>query len=222
MLEAVFFDLDGTLLDTAPDFDVVLNRLLTEQQRPNVPLDQVRSHVSHGARALVRLGYGLEPEDEYFDEHLNQLLDAYEQHLDVHTVLFPGMQGVLNELAEKNIPWGVVTNKPVRFTKPILEGLGLIETCGSIICPDHVAERKPAPEGLFIACNDVGGVQPENCIYVGDHERDILAGKNAGMKTVAAMYGYIDEKDAPDQWQADFYIDDASSLIPLIQEALKS
>ncbi|MDF1820555.1 MAG: HAD-IA family hydrolase [Alcanivoracaceae bacterium] len=212
---SVHFDLDGTLVDTAPDFYVVLNRVLEEAGRAPVSAAQVRQQVSNGARALIRLGFSLGPGDEDFEYWLNRLLDAYEQHLDVESCLFPGMTEVLQQLDDAGIPWGVVTNKPVRFSRPVLQGLGLGERVGAIICPDHVQQRKPDPEGLLLACRQVGA-DPLHSIYVGDHQRDIEAGRNAGMETVAALFGYIDAGDNPEDWNADHYIHQASELHGLI------
>ena len=212
---SVHFDLDGTLVDTAPDFHVVLNRVLEQAGRPAVSPERVRQQVSNGARALIRLGFGLTPSDDDFDLWLNRLLDAYEQHLDVETALFPGMAEVLDRLDQAGIPWGVVTNKPERFSVPVINGLGLGQRVGAIICPDHVQQRKPDPEGLFLACRKVGA-DPAHSLYVGDHQRDIEAGRNAGMETVAALFGYIDEDDRPEDWNADHYIHRAEELHGLI------
>ena len=217
MIQAVFFDLDGTLIDTAPDFYVVLNQLLDQAGRPPVSKAAVRSQVSNGARALVTLGFGLTPEDADFGQHLDHLLNAYAGRLDVDTCLFPGMDLVLDVLDQRSIPWGVVTNKPERFTVPVLRGLGLAQRCGPVICPDHVALRKPDPEGLLMAAREAGA-EPAQCLYVGDHLRDIEAGRNAGMRTVAALYGYLDPNEDPRAWHADLYIDTASALLPLLEE----
>lgn len=215
MIQAVFFDLDGTLIDTAPDFYVVLNQVLAHAGRPPVSEAAVRSQVSNGARALVTLGFGLTPEDADFGQYLDQVLNAYADRLDVDTRLFPGMDRVLDALDLRAIPWGVVTNKPERFTVPVLRGLGLAQRCGPVICPDHVALRKPDPEGLLMAARQAS-VDPAQCLYVGDHLRDIEAGRNAGMRTVAALYGYLDPNEDPRAWHADYYIDAANALLPLL------
>src|SRR5690606_23025113 len=131
-LQAVYFDLDGTLIDTAPDFYSVLNNLLAEHGRPAVSYAAVRANVSNGARALTELGFGLGPEDDVFDNYLNQLLDAYAGHLAVDTRLFEGMADTLDWLDQHGLPWGIVTNKPERFTLPVLEGLGLATRVGAV------------------------------------------------------------------------------------------
>ena len=215
-LEAVYFDLDGTLTDTAPDFYTVLNALLKKHGRAEVSYAAVRANVSNGARALTKLGFAAEPDAPEFTAFLAELLDAYEQHLAVDTVLFPGMADALNWLDEQHIPWGIITNKPARFTLPVLEGLNLHERVGAVICPDHVAQRKPDPEGLLIAAKR-DNINPQHALYVGDHIRDIQAGINAGMATAIAAFGYIEEDDDPHQWHADFILDEGEDLLPLLQ-----
>jgi phosphoglycolate phosphatase len=216
MLEAVFFDLDGTLIDTAPDFHVVLNRVLEAHGRPSVSYQAVRATVSNGARALTELGFGLAPADPGFDQRLDEVLAAYAGHLAVDTRLFEGMAECLEWLEREGLPWGVITNKPDRFTRPVLAGLGLLERAGAVICPDHVRERKPDPEGLLMAAQQVG-VNPTHCLYVGDHLRDIQAGLNANMITATAGFGYIDAADNPRAWPADYFLERGEQLLPLIR-----
>jgi phosphoglycolate phosphatase len=216
MLEAVFFDLDGTLIDTAPDFHVVLNRVLEAHGRPSVSYQAVRATVSNGARALTELGFGLAPADPGFDQRLDEVLAAYAGHLAVNTRLFEGMAECLEWLEREGLPWGVITNKPDRFTRPVLAGLGLLERAGAVICPDHVRERKPDPEGLLMAAQQVG-VNPTHCLYVGDHLRDIQAGLNANMITATAGFGYIDAADNPRAWPADYFLERGEQLLPLIR-----
>ncbi|MDX1804871.1 MAG: HAD-IA family hydrolase [Alcanivorax sp.] len=216
-LEAVYFDLDGTLIDTAPDFFTVLNRLLEKHGRPTVSYSAVRANVSNGARALTELGFGVGPDDPSFAALLDELLAAYQGHLAVDTVLFPGMAEALDWLDHQGLPWGIVTNKPVRFTLPVLEGLKLHQRVGAVICPDHVKQRKPDPEGLLMAA-DRDRVSPARCLYVGDHLRDIQAGQNAGMATAVATFGYIDADDDPHGWQADYLLEHGEALLPLLQE----
>lgn len=213
--EAVFFDLDGTLVDTAPDFYAVLNATLEQAGREPLTFAAVRAQVSNGARAMIGLGFGLQPGDDGFQYWLDQFLDRYQNHLAVSSVLFPGMDQVLDRLDALGIPWGVVTNKPVRFSEPVLAGLGLAHRVGPVICPDHVTHRKPHPEGLLLACREVGAT-PGHCLYVGDHDRDIAAGRNAGMTTVAVLFGYIDADEDPAAWRADHYIERAEQLLPLL------
>lgn len=216
-LDAVYFDLDGTLIDTAPDFYTVLNQLLHRHGRPSVSFSAVRANVSNGARALTELGFGVGPQDADFAPLLDELLDAYEQHLAVDTALFPGMAETLDWLDQQGLPWGIVTNKPARFTGGVLAGLQLAHRVGAVICPDHVKQRKPDPEGLWMA-TERDGVTPSHCLYVGDHLRDIQAGQNAGMATAVAAFGYIDADDDPRDWQADFFLEAGTDLLPLLKK----
>lgn len=213
---AVLFDLDGTLIDTAPDFIRCLNQQRQSHGLPPLPADHIRRSVSNGARAMVRVGFGLEPEHpDYLARH-TEFLDLYEAGVAVETALFEGMDPILQALETRGIPWGIVTNKPVRFAAPLVEALGLATRCAAVICPDHVAQRKPHPEALFLACEQIG-TDPARALYVGDHERDIEAGRNAGMKTVAVRYGYIEEPASVDLWQADIVVDTVSDLAKLLQ-----
>lgn len=216
MLEAVFFDLDGTLVDTAPDFYVVLNHLLGQHGRPEVSYQAVRATVSNGARALTELGFGMAPEDPEFESFLNQLLDAYGNRLAVDTRLFHGMADCLEWFEQQNLPWGVITNKPERFARPVLAGLGIMDSCATLICPEQVRERKPDPEGLLRAAEAVGA-DPTRCVYVGDHLRDIQAGLNAQMITITAGFGYINAGDNPRAWAADYYLQRGEQLLPLLK-----
>lgn len=212
----VLFDLDGTLIDTAPDFIRCLNQLREQHGLAPLPPEQIRRSVSNGARAMIRVGFGLEPEHPQYTEKHTAFLDLYEAGVAVETTLFEGMDELLRSLEERDIPWGIVTNKPVRFAAPLVEALGLARRCAAVVCPDHVAQRKPHPEALFLACTQVGA-QPETAIYVGDHERDIEAGRNAGMRTIAVRYGYIEEPEMVDLWQADLIADTVSDLAKLLQ-----
>lgn len=212
----VLFDLDGTLIDTAPDFIRCLNQLREQHGLAPLPPEQIRRSVSNGARAMIRVGFGLEPEHPEYTEKHTAFLDLYEAGVAVETTLFEGMEELLRSLEERDIPWGIVTNKPVRFAAPLVEALGLAQRCAAVVCPDHVAQRKPHPEALFLACTQIGA-QPQTAIYVGDHERDIEAGRNAGMRTIAVRYGYIEKPETVDLWQADLIADTVSDLAKLLQ-----
>ncbi len=213
---AVLFDLDGTLIDTAPDFIRCLNQQRQRYGLPALPADHIRRSVSNGARAMIRVGFGLEPEHPDYPARHAEFLDLYEAGVAVETTLFPGMDNLLAELELARIPWGIVTNKPIRFAAPLIQALGLAERCASLVCPDHVEQRKPHPEPLLLACNQIGA-EPSRAIYVGDHERDIEAGRNAGMTTIAVRYGYIEEPETVDLWQADQVADTVSELAKLLQ-----
>jgi phosphoglycolate phosphatase len=213
---AVLFDLDGTLIDTAPDFIRCLNQLREQHGLPALPAEHIRRSVSNGARAMVRVGFGLEPDHpDYLEKH-TAFLDLYEAGVAVETSLFEGMDGLLRALEVRGIPWGIVTNKPARFAVPLIEALDLADRCAALVCPDHVTQRKPHPEALILACRQMG-TEPGTAIYVGDHERDIEAGRNAGMKTIAVRYGYIEQPESVDLWQADLIADTVTDLAKLLQ-----
>lgn len=212
---AVLFDLDGTLIDTAPDFIRCLNLLREQSGLPALPPETIRRSVSNGARAMVRIGFGLEPDDDDYLQRHTAFLDLYEQNIAVETRLFEGMPALLDTLETRAIPWGVVTNKPARFATPLMEALGLAERCSALVCPDHVAERKPHPESLLLASRQIDA-DPAKAVYVGDHERDIQAGRNAGMRTIAVRYGYIEQPETIDLWQADQIADTVADLANLL------
>ncbi|MDI9245160.1 HAD-IA family hydrolase [Marinobacter sp. CHS3-4] len=213
---AVLFDLDGTLIDTAPDFVRCLNELRLSHNLEALPDAFIRRSVSNGARAMIRIGFGLEQDQPGYTELHTAFLDLYEAGVAIETRLFPGMESILAALESRNIPWGIVTNKPNRFAAPLIDALGLADRCSTLICPDHVTHRKPHPEALLMACNEISAL-PELAIYVGDHERDIEAGRNAGMHTIAVRYGYIEEPETVDLWQADQVADTVDHLAKLLQ-----
>lgn len=218
-IRGVMFDLDGTLLDTAPDFVVVVNRLLAEHDRPPLADVTIRRRVSNGARALVELAFGVAPGDPDYDPLRERLLAIYSDHLAVHTALFPGLQTLLTALGERHLPWGVATNKPAAYTLPLMEQLALQPPPQSIICPDHVSERKPHPESLFLAAKHLG-CEPSHIVYVGDHRRDIECGQQAGAITIAAAYGYIEDGDNVDAWGADYRVEHGADILPILDRLL--
>lgn len=214
---AVLFDLDGTLIDTAPDFVSVLNRQLLAHGREPLPAARIRASVSQGSKAVVALGFGdLHAADSADFESLRQeFLDHYLAHVADESRLFPGMEALLAALEARGTPWGIVTNKPSRYTIPLLDALGLSSRCRVAICPDMVNHSKPHPEPMLKAA-DALGVAPADCVYVGDHLRDIEAGRNAGMPTVAAAWGYILEGETAADWRADHTVDTVSDLARLL------
>ena len=218
-LKAVLFDLDGTLLDTAPDFYTTLNQLRAEHGMSSLDYESIRRTVSNGARALIDLSFEVERDTPEFDRLLNRLLEIYSQNLANDTRLFTGMDEVLQHLAEHNLAWGIVTNKSSLYTLPILAALNLDPTPAAVICPDHVTHTKPHAEPLVLACQQLK-CQTSEGLYVGDHLRDIDCGKNAGMPTVAVSYGYIAQQDDPSLWQADHLIDSAIELKLIIDRYL--
>jgi phosphoglycolate phosphatase len=208
---ALLLDLDGTLLDTAPDMGGALNRLLEEAGREPLPQSAIRPVVSHGAVRLVKLGFPA-AEGEEFERLRLRFLELYSQHLADRTQPFPGLLEVLDELERRGLPWGVVTNKPGWLTDPLMTQLGLFERAGCVVSGDTVGERKPHPLPLLHAA-DLIRVAPEHCVYVGDAERDIQAGRAAGMRTVIAAYGYLSADDAPERWNASGIIDHPEQLL---------
>lgn len=215
-IAAVLFDLDGTLVDTAPDFVRVLNQLRADDNLPPLPYDMIRNQVSNGARALVKLGFDLAEDSAGFGSHLEQLLRLYEHGLAQESRLFDGLEASLLWLEQHGIPWGVVTNKPSRYTLPLLRGLKLDQRCAVTVCPDHVTHKKPHPEPLLTACDWISA-DPAHTIYVGDHVRDIEAGKAAGNFTIAAGWGYLEQGTDLDSWQADKVIHLPGQLQPFLQ-----
>lgn len=209
---SVLFDLDGTLLDTAPDMTNALNKLLEEEGKPPLSYELCRDFVSHGSVAMVTLGFG-EPKDEaLFERRRQRFLNLYEKNLCVDTKLFEGMDETLNFIELHEIPWGVVTNKPEFLTVPLLEQLGLMERACSVISGDTIKERKPDPAPLYLAANECSVLVTE-CIYVGDAERDIEAGNRANMKTLLASYGYIDDSQKPIEWGANGVVERPTDII---------
>ncbi|MDO8909097.1 MAG: HAD-IA family hydrolase [Pseudohongiella sp.] len=209
----VLFDLDGTLVDTAPDFQAVLNHLCAIHNVVPPSAQAIHSTVSSGARALITLSFNMGPENSRFPGLLQELLDSYERQIDnTMAKLYPDMDRLLQLLEQQSIPWGVVTNKPERFSKPLMAKLGLMSRCAVLICPDHVRYTKPHPEPLLLACTLTGGTAGQS-IYVGDHPRDIEAGKAAGMKTIAAAYGYMPESPPVESWEADLVVGSAKEII---------
>ncbi len=214
-IHAVLFDLDGTLVDTAPDLAHALNLLREENGLPPLPLEQIRPQVSHGGTALIRLGFGCSPRDAKFELLRQRFLSLYKQNLTTHTDLFPGMAAVLATLEQKRIPWGVVTNKPGWLTEPLMKQLALSERAGCIISGDTLQQSKPHPAPLLHACRQIG-VSPGECIYVGDACRDIEAGRAAGMTTLVALFGYLGAEDCPEKWGADGMIETPRAILSLL------
>ena len=211
----ILFDLDGTLVDTAPDLGYALNLQRELHGLAHLPIEAIRPFASHGSKGLLNIGFGLTPEDESFETMRIEYLDLYDQVFTRSPVLFNGVGELLANLQKSDIKWGVVTNKPRRFAAPLIESMQLRTTMACLVCGGDAALPKPAPDSLLMACEQ-SLVKPEDCLYVGDAERDIEAGNAAGMKTVVALWGYIDTTDKPATWGADFAIDHPSELIALM------
>lgn len=218
-IRAVMFDLDGTLLDTAPDFVVAINKLLTEQNKHPLPADTIRTGVSNGSKALIKLAFNLEENHVQFEPLRQRLLELYLAHIAVYTKPFPGITTLLDKLANNNIAWGIATNKPATYTLPLMAALNIHPAPLSVICPDHVARSKPDPESLFLAGKQLN-CNPQEIIYIGDHKRDIDCGRGAGSITIAAAYGYVEEGDDPAHWHADYCVNHADEIWPIVEKYL--
>ncbi len=208
---AALFDLDGTLLDTAPDFTRVLNGLRAEQRRPALSLHEVRPHVSHGSNAIVRVGFP-DVDAAAFEQLRARFLDLYRANLAIDTCLFAGFEIVLDVLDANRIPWGIVTNKPGWLTEPLLELLGLRARVRAVLSGDTLPVKKPDPLPLLTAARELG-VDPVRCLYLGDALRDAQAAHSAGMLAVGARFGYIDAHEDPSSWPMDGWIDTPQELL---------
>lgn len=218
-ISAVLFDLDGTLLDTALDFETATNQLLVSEGLNPLSRGEISLHVTNGSIGIIKSLFNITVTDSpEFLRLQNQLLANYRLCMTEKTRLFPGLKSSLELVRQKQIPWGIVTNKPSEYAEPIVAAK--TPDCAVLICPDHVKVAKPDPEGMFLATEKLG-VKSENCIYVGDHRRDIDAGKAAGMDTVAVGWGYInhDEEDLND-WGATHIICEPADLLPVLNNYL--
>jgi 2-phosphoglycolate phosphatase len=200
-LRGVLLDLDGTLLDTAADMAQALNRLRADEGLEPLPLVSIRPLVSHGAPRMIRFAFA-DPDDARFESLRARFLDFYRGALAVHTRLFEGFDRVLDTVEAAGLRWGVVTNKPGWLAAPLLAQLGLTPRCGCVVAGDTLAERKPHPLPLLHAAGLLG-LEPGECVYVGDAERDVQAARNAGMIPLVAGFGYLGDGDDPAAWQAD-------------------
>jgi len=215
---AVLFDLDGTLLDTAPDMVRSLNLLLQEESVSTVDPSLARQQVSNGTKALVTLGFGERQSAEQFDRRCKRYLTIYEENLCVDTDFFAGMAETVSFLEAHEILWGVVTNKPAFLTGPLLKALSLDTRASVVISGDSLPQRKPHPQPLFRAAGEIDLLTTE-CIYVGDAERDIVAGNRAGMVTLLASYGYIEAGDEPENWGANGIIQYPQEILDWLHES---
>jgi len=213
--KALLFDLDGTLLDTAPDFITALNKQLELHGRVPLPAHAIRTSVTNGSAGLIQDGFGMAPDHPQFEILREEFLELYIANLADKTALFAGLQQVLDDCSARGIPWGVVTNKPWRYTEPAMVQLGLMDVAATVICPDHVKQAKPDPESILLACSEIA-TAPKDCLYVGDHVRDIDAGRAAGTRNIAAAWGYIEATENINDWQADWIVDQSEQLHGLL------
>ena len=209
---AILFDLDGTFADTAPDLGHALNALLEAYGKPPLPLEQVRKVASSGSRGMLGVGFGIAPGDPEYERLAAEFLDLYERDLCRHTCLFPGIGQLLDAIEARGLKWGIVTNKAERFTLPLLRLLALEQRAGCVVCGDSTPHRKPHP-GPLLAAAAMIEVEPAACIYLGDDERDMIAGRAAGMRVAVAEYGYLGLGNPPELWPADLRIRDPLQML---------
>ncbi len=220
-LRAVLFDMDGTLLDTAPDFIAVAQAMRMARGLAPVADRQIRDVVSGGARAMVLAAFDVDPMSDEFETLRLEFLERYQEHCAIASHLYDGMEQLLADIEQANLLWGVVTNKPLRFAEPIMQQLNLASRSAVLICPDHVSKSKPDPEPMVLACSKLE-LDPASVLFVGDDLRDIESGRAAGSKTAAVRYGYIHPEDNPDHWGADVVVDHPLELRAVLDRALCS
>ena len=211
-MRCVLFDLDGTLVDTAPDLAYAANCLRAEAGLPPLPVERYRPVASAGARGLLKVGLDLTPDHPDYDRHRQGFLAHYRAHLARESRLFPGMDEVLHAFAARGIPWGVVTNKPQWLTEPLLDALALTPRAAVVIGAMEGLAPKPAPDSLLRACDRLG-VKAPDCLYVGDDLRDIVAARAAAMPAVAAAWGYLGDGESVEHWGADAVIRTPAELL---------
>jgi N-acetyl-D-muramate 6-phosphate phosphatase len=212
MLEAVLFDLDGTLADTAPDLGGTINTLLLEEGRPEQSLAFLRPYTSQGVRGMLHAAFGIDDTHADYARLTARFLDIYAGRLCDRTTLFAGIPELLDTIESMRMEWGIVTNKRMRFTDPLVELLRLDRRTRCIVSGDTTAEAKPSPLPILHACSLLG-CRPENAIYVGDDRRDVVAGRAAGCITVAVTYGYLGDCGPIEDWGADLIVDHPTELI---------
>jgi phosphoglycolate phosphatase len=217
-VEAVLFDLDGTLIDSAPDLGAAVDKMRTERGLTSLPLDHYRPMAGAGARGMLGLAFGMAPEHPDYEAMKEEFFVNYESCMTERTRIFDGVVSLIDSLVAQGLPWGVVTNKSSRFTDPLTAAMPLFATAGAIVSGNTTPYAKPHPEPLFEAARRLS-VDPTRCVYVGDDERDIVAGLAAGMGTVAATYGYLGQQSDISRWNAHLHIDSPLSLLQFLQSA---
>jgi len=216
--QAVLFDLDGTLIDSAPDLGAAADKMRTDRGLPSLDYALYRPMAGSGARGMLEIAFGMGPEHPDYENFKEEFLSNYEKAMTVHSVIFDGVQDLLVHLQELGLRWGVVTNKSQRFTLPLTAQIPLFASAQAIVSGDTTPHAKPHPEPLFEAARRMQ-LSPEHCWYVGDDERDIVAGKAAGMTTVAAHYGYLGIQAEVLSWGADHIIHSPLALAALLVQA---
>jgi phosphoglycolate phosphatase len=211
-IRAILFDLDGTLIDSAPDLGAAADQMRVARGLPSLPMADYRPFAGSGARGMLRVAFGMQPEDAEFPAMREEFFQNYERRMTQDTTVFDGVADMLARIVAQQLQWGVVTNKSKRFTEPLSRQMALFASAGAVVSGDTTPHAKPHPEPLFEAARRIG-VDPQDCVYVGDDERDIIAGKAAGMRTVAAVYGYLGEKQSVAHWEADDVINSPHELL---------
>ena len=215
-IKAVLFDLDGTFADTAPDLGAALNYVLKLHGREPLPIEKSRLQASHGTIGLLGLGFGISADDPQFDKLRVEFLYHYTEHICDRTTLFPGMDKLIDTIEQHGLPWGIVTNKPHRFTLPLMKALGYETKAGCLVSGDTCAHPKPHPMPMLFAANMLG-VAPEHCLYLGDDKRDMDAANAANMHGIIAEYGYIDPLASLDTWNAAGRVQTPLALLSYIE-----
>ena len=214
--DAVLFDLDGTLIDSAPDLGSAANKMRIDRGLAPLPLLDYRPFVGTGARGMLLVAFALTERDVGFEKLKAEFFSNYEQVLKQQTELFDGVQTMISTIVQAGLRWGVVTNKPTRFTTPLTQSMPIFASAGSIVSGDTTPHAKPHPAPLIFAASQLG-IAPHRCLYVGDDERDIIAGKAACMATVTAAYGYLGQGVAYQHWAANAIIEKPLDLLPLLK-----
>ena len=217
-IQAVLFDLDGTLIDSAPDLGAAVDKMRVDRGLSSLPFSSYRPIAGAGARGMIDVAFGLTPEHPDFEALREEFFANYEQRMTQNTYAFDGVPELIENLLLLGLPWGVVTNKSTRFTNPLTRAMPLFTSAGAIVSGDTTAHAKPHPEPLFEAARRLA-IDPSRCLYVGDDERDIVAGLAAGMGTVAATYGYLGHKADPAKWGAHSIINSPGALLQLLARA---
>ena len=214
-IQAVLFDLDGTLIDSAPDLGAAADKLRTDRGLPPLPLERYRPMAGAGARGMLGIAFGMTPDHSDFAALKEEFFVNYENCMTQRTFAFEGVREMIDSLVARNLPWGVVTNKASRFALPLTKAMSLFSSAGTVVCGDTTPHAKPHPEPLFEAARRLG-TDPARCLYVGDDERDIVAGLAAGMGTVVATYGYLGQGSGTAHWGAHAEIHAAKELLSLL------
>ncbi len=217
-IRAVLFDLDGTLIDSAPDLGAAADQMRTDRGMPSLPIARYRPMAGAGARGMLGEAFGIGPEHPEFAGLREEFFRNYESRMTRHTTIFEGVSDLIYDILQRDLVWGVVTNKAARFTEPLTRAISLFATAATVISGDTASHPKPHPAPLLEAASRLQ-LRPEHCIYVGDDERDIVAGLAAGMGTVAAMYGYLGAATDPQAWGAHAAIKYPSELLQLLADA---